>query len=131
MGGAECVIDKDVRHRTQLLHDMGLFRILGSERQVLFGIEPDILEHDDIAVLCTGDRIAGMLPENAVHVRDRGAEELLQLPGMLLQGGEVLLARPALVGDDHGPGIRKGMDGGDVFTEPFVVEDVVRRGIDG
>ena len=106
---------------------LGFFWFQG---QVLFGIEPDILEHDHLSCLHGMHGLPGMAPEYAVHIEDRFPEELFQFLCMGFERGEVLLSGAALVSDDHHPALLKGPDGGQVLPETFVVKNKIRCWID-
>ena len=110
---------------------MGLFGLFGFHREVLFRSKAHVLEHQDIARLCCMHGFLRMPPENAVNVHDRCAKQLFKFFGMGLQGSEILLSRPALVGDDDEARVGKGTYCRQVFAEPFIVQNKVGGGIDG
>jgi len=131
VGSPECIVDKEVTQCREPPDKMAPGCLFRFHRQVLLGIETDILKHQDIAGLQGSDRLPGIMPEYIVDIFDRPFCQLLEFLGVHFERGKIFLPRPALVGDDHQTALPERLNGRDMLPEPLVIEDRVGGGIDG
>ena len=112
------------------LHQDGLRRVLGLQRQVLLGVEADVLEHQHVAGGHAGHRVPGAGAEDVLDVGDGLPEHRAELPGVRRERRVVLLPGPRLVGQDHDLRVLERPDRGQVLAEALVVQDRARPRVD-
>ena len=103
---------------------------LGVREGFLLRVETGVFEHDDVPDHRFLDRVESGLPEEARHVAHRVSQEDLDPRRVGLQGREVVLPGPRLVGEDDDLRVPQFADRREMLPNPRIVQQLAGGGID-
>jgi len=131
VGRSERVEDEVLGERRELPDHHRLRHLfeLRIRERLLLREEARVLEHQDLAGLHRLDRVDRGPAEQTVDVPHGPPEERGHPLRVGLEGREVVLPGPALVGENREAGVREVPDGRQVLANPGVVQDPPRRGV--
>jgi hypothetical protein len=91
---------------------------------ILFGIKAGVLQKNDLTRPERFYGFLGMRAEDVVDVRYITSQEPGQEPGMSLEGGVILLPRPALMGHEDHPAVLKSSKCIQMALDALIIQDI-------